>query len=200
MWGFRIIENHCSLQQNQSCKSLGFRVLCKGYPLGFPWNSLCFARGTPDDFHVIPYVLQGVALRIPMEYVGLQSHWKPLFLKQSQSCKILRFRVLCKGCPLWFPWNSFCVARGAPDDFHAIPYVLKEVPLMISMQFPMFCKGDYALPGLASRDYVLPSLASRGCVMPRSTSHLPSLSRGGLQHLSPISWSMMLSFNFIQTK
>ena len=40
---------------------------------------------------------------------------------------------------------------------------------------------------------------SRVSVMSRSTSHLPSLSRGGLQHLSPISWSMMLSFHFIQT-
>ena len=50
--------------------SMEFHAFCKGYPLGFQWNSIDFARGGPWDFNGIPYILQGVPLRISMEVLA----------------------------------------------------------------------------------------------------------------------------------
>ena len=80
--------------------SIDFHTVCKGYPLGFPLNSIHFQmvlgigdffgagpkRVPPQDFYWFPYILQGVPLRISIEFHTFSNgfrDWGP-FLEQVQ--------------------------------------------------------------------------------------------------------------------
>jgi len=114
--------------------SLKFFTFCKGYPLGFHWHSVYFAKGTPKDFIEILNISRRVPLRISLKFLTLCKGYPLGFDWNSMHSARGRY-------PLGFHWNSIYFARGTPQDFIEILCTLQGVPLGISLKFHRFCKG-----------------------------------------------------------
>jgi hypothetical protein len=111
-----------------------FFTFCKGYPLGFHWHSVYFAKGTPKDFIEILHISRRVPLRISLKFLTLCKGYPLGFDWNSMHSARGRY-------PLGFHWNSIYFARGTPQDFIEILCTLQGVPLGISLKFHRFCKG-----------------------------------------------------------